>query len=106
LSAANAVIGHNFDRKAKNLWTDSGAGERIVGYTGYSQHDEAQFVADEIEAIHRSGVDYSQVAVFYRTNAQSRALEEILIRAAVPYKIMGGTKFYERAEIKDALAYL
>ncbi|KQS02638.1 MAG: UvrD-helicase domain-containing protein [Microbacterium ginsengisoli] len=106
LSAANAVIGHNFDRKAKNLWTDSGAGERIVGYTGYSQHDEAQFVADEIEAIHRRGVDYSQVAVFYRTNAQSRALEEILIRAAVPYKIMGGTKFYERAEIKDALAYL
>ncbi|MCT7233188.1 DNA helicase II, partial [Salmonella enterica subsp. enterica serovar Oranienburg] len=71
LSAANAVIGHNFDRKAKNLWTDSGAGERIVGYTGYSQHDEAQFVADEIEAIHRRGVDYSQVAVFYRTNAQS-----------------------------------
>ena len=106
LSAANAVIGNNFDRKDKKLWTDVGAGERIVGFTGYSQHDEAQFVADEIETLHRGGVDYSQVAVFYRTNSQSRALEEIFIRAAVPYKIMGGTKFYERAEIKDALAYL
>lgn len=106
LSAANAVIGHNFDRKDKKLWTDVGEGEKIVGFTGYSQHDEAQFVADEIETLHRSGVDYSQIAVFYRTNSQSRALEEIFIRAALPYKIMGGTKFYERAEIKDALAYL
>ncbi|WP_171013106.1 UvrD-helicase domain-containing protein [Microbacterium sp. 2FI] len=106
LSAANAVIGHNFDRKDKKLWTDVGAGEQIVGFTGYSQHDEAQFVADEVEALRRTGVDYSQMAVFYRTNSQSRALEEILIRSAVPYKIMGGTKFYERAEIKDALAYL
>ena len=106
LSAANAVIGHNFDRKDKKLWTDVGAGEQIVGFTGYSQHDEAQFVADEIEALRRTGVEYSQMAVFYRTNSQSRALEEIFIRSAVPYKIMGGTKFYERAEIKDALAYL
>jgi len=106
LSAANAVISHNFDRKDKRLWTDVGAGERIVGFTGYSQHDEAQFVADEVEAIHRAGVAYSDMAVFYRTNSQSRALEEIFIRSAVPYKIMGGTKFYERAEIKDALAYL
>ena len=106
LSAANAVISHNFDRKDKKLWTDVGAGERIVGFTGYSQHDEAQFVADETEALRRAGVDYSQMAVFYRTNSQSRALEEIFIRSAVPYKIMGGTKFYERAEIKDALAYL
>ena len=106
LSAANAVIGNNFDRKDKKLWTDVGAGEQIVGFTGYSQHDEAQFVADEIEALHRRGVEYGQVAVFYRTNSQSRALEEIFIRSAVPYKIMGGTKFYERAEIKDALAYL
>ena len=106
LSAANAVIGNNFDRKDKKLWTDVGAGERIVGFTGYSQHDEAQFVADEVNALHRGGVDYSQMAVFYRTNSQSRALEEIFIRSAVPYKIMGGTKFYERAEIKDALAYL
>src|SRR6187551_157926 len=106
LSAANAVISHNFDRKDKKLWTDVGAGEKIIGFTGYSQHDEAQFVADEIETLRRSGIDYSQMAVFYRTNSQSRALEEIFIRAALPYKIMGGTKFYERAEIKDALAYL
>lgn len=106
LSAANAVISNNFDRKDKKLWTDVGAGEQIVGFTGYSQHDEAQFVADEIEALRRLDVDYSQMAVFYRTNSQSRALEEIFIRSAVPYKIMGGTKFYERAEIKDALAYL
>src|SRR6187431_595872 len=106
LSAANAVIGHNFDRKDKKLWTDVGAGEKIIGFTGYSQHDEAQFVADEIETLRRGGIDYSQMAVFYRTNSQSRALEEIFIRSALPYKIMGGTKFYERAEIKDALAYL
>ncbi|WP_029145951.1 ATP-dependent helicase [Microbacterium luticocti] len=106
LSAANAVISHNFDRKDKRLWTDVGAGEKIVGYTGYSQHDEAQFVADEIDSLRRGGVPYGQMAVFYRTNSQSRALEEIFIRAAIPYKIMGGTRFYERAEIKDALAYL
>ena len=106
LSAANAVIGNNFDRKEKRLWTDVGAGEPIVGFTGYSQHDEAQFVADEIETLHRGGHAYNEMAVFYRTNSQSRALEEIFIRSAVPYKIMGGTKFYERAEIKDALAYL
>lgn len=106
LSAANAVISHNFDRKDKRLWTDVGEGEKIIGFTGYSQHDEAQFVADEIEVLRKAGVDYSQMAVFYRTNSQSRALEEIFIRSAVPYKIMGGTKFYERAEIKDALAYL
>lgn len=106
LSAANAVIRNNFDRQDKKLWTDVGAGELIVGFTGYSQHDEAQFVADEIEKIHRAGTAYSDIAVFYRTNSQSRALEEIFIRSALPYKIMGGTKFYERAEIKDALAYL
>ncbi|GAA4358378.1 ATP-dependent helicase [Microbacterium rhizosphaerae] len=106
LSAANAVISNNFDRKDKRLWSADGPGEKIVGYTGYSQHDEAQFVAEEVDALRRTGVDYSQMAVFYRTNSQSRALEEIFIRAAVPYKIMGGTRFYERAEIKDALAYL
>ncbi|GAA4190241.1 DNA helicase PcrA [Gryllotalpicola kribbensis] len=106
LSAANAVISNNFDRKAKNLWTDSGDGEKIVGYTGYSGHDEAQFVADEIDALRRAGVPYNNMAVFYRTNSQTRALEEIFIRSAVPYRIMGGTKFYERAEIKDAMAYL
>ena len=106
LDAANAVIGNNFDRKDKKLWTDVGVGDPIVGFTGYSQHDEAQFVADEVEALRRRGIPYSEMAVFYRTNSQSRALEEIFIRSAVPYKIMGGTKFYERAEIKDAMAYL
>lgn len=106
LSAANSVIGNNFDRKDKKLWSDKGDGDKIVGFTGYSQHDEAQFVADEIESLRRAGYPYSEMAVFYRTNSQSRALEEIFIRSAVPYKIMGGTKFYERAEIKDALAYL
>ncbi|WP_309067232.1 UvrD-helicase domain-containing protein, partial [Microbacterium sp.] len=106
LTAANSVIRNNFDRKDKRLWSDQGDGEKVIGFTGYSQHDEAQFVADEIEQLRRTGVDYGQMAVFYRTNSQSRALEEIFIRAAVPYKIMGGTKFYERQEIKDALAYL
>ncbi|NQX12017.1 UvrD-helicase domain-containing protein [Microbacteriaceae bacterium VKM Ac-2855] len=106
LSAANAVIENNFDRRAKNLWSASGAGEKIVGYTGYSGHDEAQFVVDEIAALHRAGTGYNEIAVFYRTNAQTRALEEIFIRSALPYRILGGTKFYERAEIKDALAYL
>ncbi len=106
LDAANAVISNNFDRKDKRLFTTVGAGEKIVGFTGYSQHDEAQFVADEITALHDSGVSYRDVAVFYRTNAQTRALEEIFIRSALPYRVLGGTKFYERAEIKDALAYL
>jgi len=106
LSAANAVIANNFDRKDKKLWTADGDGEKIVGYTGFSGHDEAQFVADEIAALHKVGMDYRDMAVFYRTNAQTRALEEILIRSAVPYRVLGGTKFYERAEIKDALAYL
>ncbi|MGG7509172.1 ATP-dependent helicase [Plantibacter sp. YIM 135249] len=106
LSAANAVISNNFDRKDKKLWTAVGDGDKIVGFTGYSGHDEAQFIADEIEKLHTAGTAYSEIAVFYRTNAQTRALEEIFIRAALPYRIMGGTKFYERAEIKDALAYL
>ena len=106
LSAANAVIGNNFDRQEKNLWTAEGDGEKIVGFTGYSQHDEARFVAEEIEELHRGGMAYGDIAVFYRTNAQTRALEELLIRSAVPYRVLGGTKFYERAEIKDAMAYL
>ena len=106
LDAANAVISNNFDRKDKKLFTTVGAGEKIVGFTGYSQHDEAQFIADEIQTLHEAGVSYKDVAVFYRTNAQTRALEEIFIRSALPYRVLGGTKFYERAEIKDALAYL
>jgi DNA helicase II / ATP-dependent DNA helicase PcrA len=106
LSAANAVIANNFDRKEKKLWTAVGDGDKITGYTGYTAHDEAQFVADEIEALHRAGVAYRDIAVFYRTNAQTRALEEIFVRSALPYRVVGGTKFYERAEIKDAMAYL
>ncbi|HRN29547.1 MAG TPA: 3'-5' exonuclease, partial [Terrimesophilobacter sp.] len=106
LSAANAVIANNFDRKDKKLFTDIGDGEKLVGYTGYSQHDEAQFIADEIVELRADGIDYRDMAVFYRTNAQTRALEEIFIRAAIPYRVLGGTKFYERAEIKDVLAYL
>jgi DNA helicase II / ATP-dependent DNA helicase PcrA len=106
LSAANAVISHNFDRKDKNLFTTVGDGEKIVGYTGYGQHDEAQFIADEIAKLRESGLDYKDIAVFYRTNAQTRALEEIFIRSAIPYRVLGGTKFYERAEIKDVMAYL
>ncbi|MDQ4137685.1 MAG: UvrD-helicase domain-containing protein [Actinomycetota bacterium] len=106
LDAANSVISNNFDRKDKKLFTTIGAGEKIVGYTGYSGHDEAQFVADEINALHKSGIAYKDMAVFYRTNSQTRALEEIFIRSALPYRIVGGTKFYERAEIKDVMAYL
>jgi DNA helicase-2/ATP-dependent DNA helicase PcrA len=106
LDAANGVIANNFDRKAKNLFTTVGAGEKIVGYTGYTGHDEAQFVADEIEVLRGKGSSLNDVAVFVRTNAQTRPLEEIFIRSAIPYRIPGGTKFYERAEIKDAMAYL
>lgn len=106
LSAANAVISNNFDRKDKKLFTTVGDGEKIVGFTGYSQHDEAQFIADEITTLHESGMQYRDMAVFYRTNAQTRALEEVFIRSALPYRVLGGTKFYERAEIKDAFGYL
>lgn len=106
LSAANAVISNNFDRPAKNLWTDSGDGQKLVGFTGYSGHDEAQFVADEINRLHREGLDYRDIAVIYRTNSQTRTLEEIFIRSALPYRVIGGTKFYERQEIKDAFGYL
>jgi len=106
LSAANAVISNNFDRKDKKLWTAVGDGEKIVGYTGYTGHDEAQFVADEVQKLRDAGMAYHDMSVFYRTNSQTRALEEILIRSAIPYRVVGGTKFYERAEIKDAMAYL
>ncbi len=106
LDAANSVISNNFDRKDKKLFTTIGSGDKIVGFTGYSGHDEAQFVADEIAKLHDEGVAYKDIAVFYRTNAQTRALEEIFIRSALPYRVLGGTKFYERAEIKDAMAYL
>ncbi|MGN6271664.1 MAG: ATP-dependent helicase [Protaetiibacter sp.] len=106
LDAANAVIASNFDRQEKNLFTTAGAGDKITGFTGYSAYDEAQFVADEIQALHEAGAAYKDMAVFFRVNSQTRALEDILIRSAIPYRIAGGTKFYERAEIKDAMAYL
>ena len=106
LDAANAVISNNFDRKAKNLFTTVGAGEKIVGYTGYTGYDEAQFVGDEIQKLHDAGTGYRDIAVFVRTNAQTRALEENFIRAAIPYRFPGGTRFLDRAEIKDIVAYL
>jgi DNA helicase-2/ATP-dependent DNA helicase PcrA len=106
LDAANAVIGNNFDRKAKNLFTTIGAGEKIVGYTGYTAYDEAQFVGDEVQVLHDKGIAYRDIAVFVRTNSQTRALEEIFIRSAIPYRFPGGTKFLDRAEIKDVIGYL
>ena len=107
LSAANEVIKVNEDRRAKNLWTASGAGEQIIGYVADDEHDEAAFVAEEVDRLHdTTDVTYGDVAVFYRTNAQSRALEEVFIRTGLPYKVVGGTRFYERKEVKDAVAYL
>jgi DNA helicase II / ATP-dependent DNA helicase PcrA len=106
LDAANAVIANNFDRVAKNLFTTVGSGEKITGFTGYSAYDEAQFIADEIDAAHDAGLAYRDIAIFMRTNAQSRAIEEVLTRSAIPYRFPGGTKFYDRAEIKDAVGYL
>lgn len=106
LDAANAVIGHNLNRRVKRLWSELGSGAPIVGFVGYTAHDEAQFIADRIDELHGMGTNYSEIAVFYRTNAQTRALEDIFIRSGLPYRILGGTRFYERAEIKDILAYL
>ncbi len=106
LTAANAVISRNEGRRPKRLWTDSGEGEKVVGWVADSEHGEAQFVADEIDRLAAEGVRPRDVAIFYRTNAQSRALEEVLIRVGLPYRVVGGTRFYERREIKDAVAYL
>jgi DNA helicase-2/ATP-dependent DNA helicase PcrA len=107
LTAANTVIGHNGGRKPKNLWTDAGAGERIVGYVGDDEHDEARFIAEEIDRLTDAGdARPGDVAVFYRTNAQSRVFEEMFIRLGMPYKVVGGVRFYERREVRDALAYL
>ena len=107
LSAANAVIKRNESRKAKNLWTDAGEGERIVGYVGDDEHDEARFVAEEVDKLTDTGaVRAGDVAVFYRTNAQSRVFEEVFIRVGLPYRVVGGVRFYERREVRDALAYL
>lgn len=107
LSAANSVIARNAGRREKRLWTDAGAGELIVGYVADNEHDEARFVAEEIDALAEgSEITYNDVAVFYRTNNSSRSLEEVLIRAGIPYKVVGGVRFYERKEIRDIVAYL
>jgi DNA helicase II / ATP-dependent DNA helicase PcrA len=107
LSAANAVISRNPDRKPKRLWSDAGDGEKIVGYVADNEHDEAAWIAGEIDRLaDEAGVRACDVAVFYRTNAQSRVFEEVFIRFGMPYKVVGGVRFYERREVRDALAYL
>ncbi|MFG1607285.1 DNA helicase PcrA [Actinoplanes sp. NPDC049265] len=107
LSAANAVIDRNTSRKPKRLWSDQGAGEQIVGYVADTEHAEADWVAREIDRLHdREDVRPGDVAVFYRTNNQSRVFEEVFIRVGLPYKVVGGVRFYERKEVRDALGYL
>jgi len=107
LSAANAVIAKNTSRRAKNLWTDSGDGDLIKVYVGDDEHDEASFIAREIDRMSDEGISRpGDTAVFYRTNAQSRAVEEVFIRTGMPYKVVGGVRFYERKEVRDILAYL
>ncbi|MGW5129743.1 DNA helicase PcrA [Streptomyces sp. NPDC004135] len=107
LSAANAVIERNESRRPKNLWTNAGSGALITGYVADTEHDEAQFVADEIDRLTDAGeAKAGDVAVFYRTNAQSRVFEEVFIRVGLPYKVVGGVRFYERKEVRDVLAYL
>jgi DNA helicase-2/ATP-dependent DNA helicase PcrA len=107
LSAANAVIAKNPGRKDKRLWTDAGDGEQIVGYVADNEHDEAAFIAGEVDRLgDTAGIKPHQVAVFYRTNAQSRSFEEVFIRVGLPYKVVGGVRFYERKEVRDALSYL
>jgi DNA helicase-2/ATP-dependent DNA helicase PcrA len=106
LEAANAVVAHNRGRKPKHLWTDRGQGEQVVLIECRDEHEEARLVAGEIEALLRSGRPGTDIAVFYRVNAQSRVVEDILVRYGVPYHVVGGTRFYERAEIKDLLGYL
>lgn len=107
LTAANAVIARNKDRREKRLWTDAGDGDRIVGYVADDENDEAAFVANEIVDLVKSGqVNPSDIAVFYRTNAQSRAFEEVFIRLGLSYRVVGAVRFYERKEVRDAVAYL
>jgi DNA helicase II / ATP-dependent DNA helicase PcrA len=107
LSAANSVIARNSGRREKRLWTDAGEGELIVGYVADNEHDEARFVAEEVDTLaDRGDITYNDVAVFYRTNNSSRSLEEVFIRAGIPYKVVGGVRFYERKEIRDIVAYL
>ena len=107
LAAANAVVSRNPGRVPKNLWSDAGDGPPITGYVADSEHDEAAFVAEEVDRLADAGeASPGQVAVFYRTNAQSRVFEEVFIRAGLPYKVVGGVRFYERREIRDLLGYL
>ena len=106
LDAANAVITNNLGRRPKELWTDAGPGEAIVRYHADDESDEAQWIAQKIMHLHDAGHAWGDCAVFYRTNAQSRVIEEYLMRVGIPYKVVGGTRFYDRREIKDALAYL
>ena len=107
LTAANAVIARNPDRRDKRLWSDQGEGTKVVGYVADNEHDEAAFVAAEIDRLVDSGeVRNADVAVFYRTNSQSRVFEDVFLRVGLPYKVVGGVRFYERKEIRDALAYL
>ncbi len=106
LEAANAVIDNNLQRKPKRLWTDLGRGELLTRFEAQDEHDEAAFIADEIELLVDQGYHRKDVAIFYRTNAQSRVLEEVFIRYGLPYNVVGGVKFYERREVRDALAYL
>src|SRR5690606_31259147 len=106
LNAANAVIAHNPDRLGKQLWTDSGEGEPIDLYAAYNEIDEARFVVERIRQWMRDGGNYGDAAILYRSNAQSRAFEEALLAEQIPYRVYGGMRFFERAEIKDTLAYL
>ena len=106
LAAANAVIANNQHRKVKKLFTDQEDGEKIHVYMASDERDEGRWIAGEIEKQRQKGLSYNQVAVFYRTNAQSRMLEDMLLRAGVPYRIVGGTRFFDRAEIRDVMAYL
>ena len=107
LQAANAVISRNPGRREKNLWTDEGTGELLVGYVADNEHDEARFIAGEIDRLVDSGgYSYSDVAVFYRTNNSSRVIEDVFVRLGLPYKVVGGTRFYERKEVRDIVAYL
>jgi len=106
LDAANAVIANNLSRKPKELWTESGPGEAIVRYHADDEADEAQWIAHQIMHLKDSGHSWGDCAIFYRTNAQSRVIEEYLMRVGIPYKVVGGTRFYDRREVKDALAYL
>jgi DNA helicase-2/ATP-dependent DNA helicase PcrA len=107
LAAANAVVSRNPSRKPKSLWSDAGAGAPITGYVADNEHDEAAFVAEEVDRLHDAGdAAPGQVAVFYRTNAQSRVFEEVFIRVGLPYRVVGGVRFYERKEVRDLLAYL